>query len=149
MEYVGCDDCDKMTWTQPFVHERLLRIPNPTAAPGPIAGGIVIHRFFPYHLSSVQYGLSTQGPGVRTTEQKLSHILLSYPKAVSLGSGSGSPPRTVEIRTPADRCKSLDRAQFVYLSRYIAGGRRIAGKLRITHQIFAITRIPLGMKCPL
>ena len=56
MEYVGYADCDENDFDAIVrAVERLLRIPNPTAAPGPIGGGIIMHRFFLSHLSSVQY----------------------------------------------------------------------------------------------
>jgi len=56
MQYVGDDDCNEDDFSAIVsAVERLLRIPCVTAAPGPIGGGPVTHRFFADQRSSVHY----------------------------------------------------------------------------------------------
>ncbi|KAG8812446.1 hypothetical protein FRC17_002032 [Serendipita sp. 399] len=70
MEHVGDedsteDDCD----TVADAVQRLRSIPSPTTSPGPVGGGILVHRFFSDHLCDVQYN------SVKDLQQHINNIL--------------------------------------------------------------------------
>ncbi|KAK0496103.1 hypothetical protein EDD18DRAFT_1353724 [Armillaria luteobubalina] len=47
MEYIGAPDCDKSDYQLVSgAVEKLISIPGPTSAPGPVGGGRIIHTFF-------------------------------------------------------------------------------------------------------
>jgi hypothetical protein len=56
MQYVDGNDCNQNDLdTIALAVNRLRAIPSPTVSPGPVGGGMITHRFFSGHRSSVQY----------------------------------------------------------------------------------------------
>jgi hypothetical protein len=56
MQYVDGNDCDENDLDVIALAVNLLRaVPSPTRSPGPVGGGLITHRFFSDHRSSVQY----------------------------------------------------------------------------------------------
>ncbi|KAG8800094.1 hypothetical protein FRC17_006963 [Serendipita sp. 399] len=70
MEHVGDEDCsgDDCDVVADAV-QRLRSIPCPSTSPGPVGGGLLVHRFFSDHVCDVQYNT------VKDLQQHINNIL--------------------------------------------------------------------------